>query len=99
MDHIKMSKYSPERKYPPKAQDPTTVVTTDNKSPPLEGVHSTKNVGMWNLKHKIIPPKLYELLIKTQLKGYTDMDLNKLYNYINMCLNVVTRIREEFLPD
>ena len=37
-------------------------------------------------------PKLYELLIKTELKGDTAMDLNNFFNHIKMCLNAVTRI-------
>ena len=47
---------------------------------------------MWNLKHEIRSPKFYELLKKTELKGNTAMELNKLENQINMCLNKVTRI-------
>ena len=31
--------------------------------------------GMWNLKHKIISPKFYEILIKTQLKGDNSLEL------------------------
>ena len=54
---------------------------------------------MWTLKHEISSPKLYELLIKTELKGDTAMDLNNFFNHINMCLNAVTRLREDLLPD
>ena len=35
MYQIKISKYSPDRKDSPKAQDPTTVVLVNNKPPPL----------------------------------------------------------------
>ena len=54
---------------------------------------------MWTLKHEIISPKFYELLIKTELKGYTSMDIKNFLNHINMCLNAVTRLREDLLPD
>ena len=47
---------------------------------------------MWNLKHNISSPKPYELLIRTELKGETDMDLNNFYNHINMCIHVVNRL-------
>ena len=57
----------------PKAQDYTTVVPYNKKSPQLEGGHSTKIGGMWTLKHEIISPKFYEIIIKTKLKGDTLM--------------------------
>ena len=56
-----------------------------------------KNYGVWTLKHKIRSPKFYEILIKTELKGGTDMDLKNFYNHIKICLNVVNRIIEELL--
>ena len=62
MDQIKMSKSSPDKKDSPKAQDTTTVVPANKKSPPLEGENSTKIGGMWDLKHDIGSPKFYELL-------------------------------------
>ena len=67
-------------------------------SPPLEGGHSIKIGGMWNVKHEIISPNLYELLINTELKVNTAMDLKNFYNHIKMCLNSVTRLREDLLP-
>ena len=84
MDQIKISKSSLEKKDPTKSQDPTTVVPSNKKDPPLEGGHSAKNGGMWNLKHETISPKFYELPIKTQLKVDTDMDLKNFYNYNRM---------------
>ena len=69
------------------------MVPTNSRAPPLEGVHFTKIGGMWTLKHEIISPKFYEILINTQLKGDTDMDIKNLYNHINMYLNAVTRLR------
>ena len=48
---------------------------------------------MWNLKHDISSPKLYELLIKIEIRGDTALELNKLCNYINMCLNELNIIR------
>ena len=52
MDQIKISKYSPDKKYSPKAQDPTTVVPANKKSTPLEGGNSTKMVacGLSNIR-------------------------------------------------
>ena len=52
---------------------------------------------MWNLKHDIRSQKLYELLIKIEIKGYTDLYLKNFYNHINMCLNVVNKLLEDFL--
>ena len=65
MDKIKIYEYSPDQKYSPKSQVPTTVVPDNNRVPPLEGVNSTKIGVMWNLKHEISSPKLYEIPIKT----------------------------------
>ena len=53
---------------------------------------------MWTLKYEINSPKLYEVLIKTQLKGYTAMDLKNFYNNIKICLNEVTILRQYLLP-
>ena len=64
----------------------------------LEGGHYEENGGMWTLKHEISSPKFYGILIKTDLRGDTDMDLNNFYIQINVCLNAVTRLREELLP-
>ena len=49
--------------------------------------------GMRTLKNEIIPPKLYELLIKIELQGDTSLDLKNFYSHIKMCLNAVTRLR------
>ena len=79
------------------------MVPDKNKAPPLEGGHSTKIGGMWTLKHEISSPRLYELLIKTKIKGDTVMDLKKFYRhikmYINICLNAVNRPQEDLLID
>ena len=37
MDHIKISKSSPDKKDLPKAQDPTTLLPYNKRDPPLEG--------------------------------------------------------------
>ena len=47
---------------------------------------------MFNLKLDIRSPKFYKLLIKTETKGDTDLDIKNFYNHINMCLNEMTRI-------
>ena len=54
---------------------------------------------MWTIKHEIISPKFYEILIKKELKGDTDMELNNFYNHIKMCLNAVTILLEDLLLD
>ena len=97
MDQINILKPSPYHKDLTRSQYPTTVVTANRRDPPLEGGHSTRIGVMWNIKNEIISPKLYEILIKTNLKRDTALDLKKFYNHINMCLNAVTRIREDLL--
>ena len=51
MCYIKISKSSPDKKHPPKAQYPTTVVLDNKRVPPLEGRNYTKIGGMWTLTH------------------------------------------------
>ena len=85
---------SPYKMYWPKAQDSENMVPDNQEAPPLEGRNSIKFGGMWNLKHETISPIFYDLLIKTELKGDTVMDLNNFYNHISMFLNAVTRLRE-----
>ena len=77
----------------PKYQDPTTVVPNNKNNPPLEGVHSKKIGEICTLKHDIISPKIYELLISTELKGGTDMDLKNFYDHIKMYLNAFPILR------
>ena len=92
MDQINISKSSPAQKDTSTPPDPTTTVQTNKRAPPLEGVISENIGGMWTLKHEISSPIFYELLIKTELKGYTALDLNNFYNHIKMSLNAVTRL-------
>ena len=99
IDKIFFSKSSPAQKDTSTPPYPTTVVPTNNRDPQLEGGISDKICGMWTLKHEISSPKVYELLIKTGLKGDTALDLKNFFNHIKMCLNAVTRIREDLLPD
>ena len=42
--------------------------------------------------------KIYDLPIKIELKIDTDVEISKIYNHIEMCLNVVNRLREDLLP-
>ena len=77
----------------PKAKYPTTVVRANKRALPLKYGHFTKVGGMWTLKHEISSPKLYELLIKTELKGDTALDIKNFYIHIKMYLNAVTRLR------
>ena len=98
MDQINILKPSPYHKDLTRSQYPTTVVTANRRDSPLEGGHSNKIGDTCTLKHEIISPKFYELLIKTELKGETALDLKNFYNHINTCLNAATRIREDILP-
>ena len=99
IDKNNISKSSPAQKDTSTPPNPTTTVHTNRRDTPLEGGISDKMRGMWTLKHEISSPKFYELLIKTELKGDTDMDLKNFFNHIKMCLNAVTRLREDLLPD
>ena len=63
---INISKSSIDQKDLPKSQYLTPVVPSNRRDPSLEGGHSTKIDGMWNLKHEKISPKFYELFIKTE---------------------------------
>ena len=92
MDHTNHSKLSPSQKDTLTPPDPTTVVLTNSRDLPLDGGHSTKIGGMWTLKLKISSQKFHKLLIKTELKGDTALDLKNFYNHINICINVVTRL-------
>ena len=98
MNQTSNSKLSPAQKDALNPLDPTTVVRDNRRDPPLDWGHSTKIGGMWNFKHDIISTKLYELLINTGLKRDTALDLKNFYNYIKVCLNLVTRLQKELLP-
>ena len=66
----------------------------DNRiAPPLDAGYSAKIGGMWNLQNEIRSPKFYELLIKTELKGDTGLDLKNFCNHIKTCINVVNRLQ------
>ena len=84
MDQIQISNSSRDNIHSPKAHDPTTSVLAIKRDPPLEGVNHKTNGGMWTLKHETSSPKFYELLIKTEFKGETALELKKFYNHINM---------------
>ena len=92
-DHINTLKSLPTYKDLPTPPEPTTVVPTNRRSLPLDGVQSMKICGMWNLKYEISSQIFYKLLFKTKLTEFTDLDLNKFYNHTKMCLNAVTRLR------
>ena len=91
-DHINTLKYSTTQKDSPKPPYPNTVVPDNRRFSPLEFGKSTEIGGTWNMKYEISSTRIYELLIKAQLKGDTAIDLNNLYNHIKMCLNAVTII-------
>ena len=52
MDQINILKSSPDQKYSPKDQYPTTVVPANRRYPPLDSGHYKKIGGMWTLKHE-----------------------------------------------
>ena len=54
---------------------------------------------MWTLKHEISSPRFYELLIKTELKEDTALDLKNFYNHVKMSLNAVTTLKVDLLTD
>ena len=97
MGYINTLKSLPTQKDSKNTQDPTTVVPDNRRDPPLDSGQSTIIIGMWNLKYEIISPKLYELLIKIEIKGDTTLYLKNFYNHIKMCLNAVTRLRKDLL--
>ena len=61
-NNLKLSSAHKDASNPP---DPTTMVPANRRDPPLDGGIYTKIGGMWTLKHEIISPKFYEILIKT----------------------------------
>ena len=99
MDQGNIPKSSPNYKDTSIPPEHTTVIPTNRRDPPLDEKHYTKIGGMWNIKDNISSPKFYEILVKTELKGDTAMDFKNFYNHIKMCLNAVTRLREDLLPD
>ena len=42
--------------------------------------------------------KSYEILVNTELKGDTDLDLKNFYNHIKMSLDAVSRLIEDLCP-
>ena len=97
MNQITILKSLQYKKDSLKDQDPNTVVLSNKSALPLEDEHSTKISGKWTLKHEIISPKFYDIIIKTELKVGTDIDLKKFYNHIKMCFNAMTRLWEDLL--
>ena len=87
MDQINISKSSSDQKDWQKAQDPSTVVPANRRASTLDSGNSTKQCGMWNLKHKINAPELHKILIKIELKSDTAIYLMNLYNHTNIGLN------------
>ena len=53
MYQIKMSKYSIDKNNPKNLQYAINVVLDNKKASPFEGGNSTKNGGIWTLKHDI----------------------------------------------
>ena len=65
MDQTNISKSSPAQKDTLTPPDPTTTVQNNKRDSPLEGGISENIGGIWKLKHEIISPRFYKLLIKT----------------------------------
>ena len=55
-----------------------------------------RKFGGW---YDISSPKFYELLIKIELKGDTDLYHRNFYNHINICLNRVNGLWEDIITD
>ena len=87
----KFENSSPNKAETNKTQNSFTVVRTTRKVTALEGGNYHKIGLMWTLKHEISSPKFYELIIKTDLKGGTVLDINNFYNHIKIYLNEVNR--------
>ena len=98
MDQTNNLEFSTAQKDALNTPDPTNVVPDNRRDPPLGEGYSTKIGGMWTLKHEISSPKFYEILIKTELKRDTALDIKNSYNQIKMYLNAVTRLRKDLLP-
>ena len=79
------------------AQDYGTIVHANSKVTPLEGDYSNKLVGVCNLKHETSLPKLYGILINTNLKGDNSLNIKNFYKPIKMCLDVVTILLDNLL--
>ena len=58
----------------------------------MEGGHSIKIGEMWTLKHETSSQEFYEILIKAELKLYTDLELKNFYNHIRTSIKAVTRL-------
>ena len=71
---VQNQNFSPENMYSPKANNSTTIITESRRLHHWKVIFY-KNGDTWNIEHEIISPKFYELLIKIELKGDTDMDL------------------------
>ena len=98
-DKNDISKSSPAHKDPSTPPDPTTMVQTNKRAPPLEGGIFENIGGMWTLKHEISSPRFYELLIKIELKGDTTLDLNNFYNHVKMSLEIQSSVSFDFCLD
>ena len=85
----KFDKLSPNKAETNKPQDSTTMVHTNRKVPQLDGGWHQKIGGTWTMKHEISSLKFYKIILKTELKRDTALDLKNFYNHINMCLNAV----------
>ena len=64
----------------------TKTSDTSTANPP-HGINSQNIENMWTLKHEIISPKFYEIIIKNGLNGGMDLDVNNFYNRIKMSLH------------
>ena len=92
-DQINTLVSSPNQNDSPKPLDTINLALPNRRATPLYGGQSTKIGGMWNLKHDISSPRFYELLIKTEIKGYNTLYLKNFYNHIKIFLNEFTIIQ------
>ena len=51
------------------------MVPDNRRATQLDSGYYTKIDGTWTLKHEIISSKFYELIINTEIKGYTALEI------------------------
>ena len=50
---------------------------------------------MLTLKYETTPPNFYKIILNTEIKVDTAIDLNRFYNHINVRLNAVIKLQED----
>ena len=74
-----------------------TAIGRVSKNEKKKSKHDAVYLRFWNLKNDINSPKLYEFIIKIELKGDTTLDVNNFYNNINISLDAVKNTKEDLI--